>query len=162
MYRTFVSSILVAIATTCSAQDYDIVITNGRIIDPETGLDAIRNLGINGGEIYAISEFAMDGSVEIDANDLVVALGFIDLHAHGMNLGDMRMQAMQGVTTVLELESGILPIADWYAEMERQQTPLNYGASAAWTFGRIAAFTGEGPVAELSYFQNAQRFDDWK
>ena len=109
MYRTFVSSIFVAIATTCSGQDYDLVIANGRVIDPETGLDAIRNLGINGGEISAISEFAMDGSVEIDATDLVVAPGFIDLHAHGMNLGDMRMQAMQGVTTVLELESGIPP-----------------------------------------------------
>ncbi|MEW2915529.1 amidohydrolase family protein [Ruegeria sp. ANG10] len=162
MYRTFVSAIFVAIATTCSAQDYEIVITNGRVIDPETGLDSIRNLGITGSEIVAISEFAMEGSLEIDATDLVVAPGFIDLHAHGMNLGDMRMQAMQGVTTVLELESGILPIADWYAEMERQQTPLNYGASAAWTFGRIAAFTGKGPVAELSYFQDAQRFDDWK
>ncbi len=112
MYRTFVSSIFVAIATTCSAQDYDIVITNGRVIDPETGLDAIRNLGITGSEIVAISEFAMERSLQIDATDLVVAPGFIDLHAHGMNLGDMRMQAMQGVTTVLELESGILPIAD--------------------------------------------------
>lgn len=162
MRRFFVAVILSFWASISHAQSYDVVILNGRVIDPETSLDAVRNIGILDGKIAAVSEFSMDGAKEIDATGHVVSPGFIDLHAHGMNLGDMRMQAMQGVTTILELESGILPIADWYEEMETQQTPLNYGASAAWTFGRIAAFTGSGPEATVEYFQEAQIRDDWK
>lgn len=153
---------LAATISTAQAQTFDIVISNGRVIDPESGLDAIRNVGISADRIAAISEFDMAGGTIIDATGKVVSPGFIDLHAHGMNLGDMRMQAMQGVTTVLELESGMLPISDWYEEMEIRQTPLNYGASAAWTFGRIAAFLGEGPTATVDYFQEAQSRDDWK
>lgn len=162
MRNILFSVVLSVSATVLHAQAYDLVILNGRVIDPETSLDAVRNVGISGNRIAAISEFSLEGTKEIDATSHVVSAGFIDLHAHGMNLGDMRMQAMQGVTTVLELESGILPIAEWYDEMEAQQTPLNYGASAAWTFGRIAAFSGEGPEANLEYFQEAQRRTDWQ
>ncbi len=162
MRHVFLSFALAIWASVLQAQSYDLVILNGRVIDPETGLDAVRNVGIDDDKIAAISEFDMDGAKVIDATGHVVSPGFIDLHAHGMNVGDMRMQAMQGVTTVLELESGILPIADWYEEMETQQTPLNYGASAAWTFGRIAAFSGEGPEASIDYFQDAQGRSDWK
>lgn len=156
---------VLAVTVMCSAalaQDYDVVILNGRVIDPETGLDAVRNVGIVEDRIAAISEFPMTGHAEVDAAGHVVAPGFIDLHAHGQELGDMRMQAMQGVTTILELESGILPVGRWYDDMAAKQTPLNYGASAAWTFGRIAAFLGSGPEATPGYFQDAQARSDWK
>ena len=153
---------LVATVSPAHAQSYDLVILNGRVIDPETGLDAVRNVGINGDEIAAISEFPMEGETTIDATGHVVAPGFIDLHAHGQNIGDYRMQAMQGVTTALELESGVLPIGEWYDAQATKNLPINYGASAAWTFGRIAAFIGEGPEATTAYFQNAQGRDDWK
>lgn len=149
-------------AAAAHGQTYDLVVSDGRVINPESGLDAIRNLGISNGRIEAVSDLPLQGVINIDATGHVVSPGFIDLHAHGMNLGDMRMQAMQGVTTVLELESGVLPIAEWYDQMDAQQTPLNYGASAAWTFGRIAAFSGEGPEATLEYFQEAQRRTDWQ
>ena len=149
-------------STTVGAQTYDLVIENGRVIDPETGLDAARNIGITGNEIVAISEFPMDGNLIIDATDHVVAPGFIDLHAHGQNIGDYRMMAVQGVTTALELESGVLPIGAWYDEQATKNLPINYGASAAWTFGRIAAFIGGEPEASVAYFQNAQARDDWK
>lgn len=140
----------------------DIVILNGRVIDPETGLDAIRNVAITDNKITAISEEAVEGDVEIDASGQVVAPGFIDLHAHGMSVGDMRMQAMQGVTTILELESGILPIGDWYAEIAQGPKPLNYGASAGWTFARIATFVDSKHEATAAYFQQAQGDTDWK
>ena len=65
------------------AQDYDIVISNGRVMDPETGLDAIRNVGIRGESVVAISERPLQGTTEIDATGLVVSPGFIDLHSHG-------------------------------------------------------------------------------
>ncbi len=143
-------------------QVFDVVILNGRVIDPETNLDAVRNLGVKGGQIEIISEEILNGEKTIDAKGKVVSPGFIDLHAHGQNIGDYRMQAMQGVTTMLELESGVLPINDWYESQGKKKLPLNYGASAAWTFARIATFSNSVPSADPAYFQNAQKDNDWK
>lgn len=155
LFSFIVSSVSVSLAN-------DIVFVGGRVIDPETGLDAIRNVGIEDGRISAISEFPLDGDVVVDATGHVVAPGFIDLHAHGQNIGDYRMQVMQGVTTMLELESGVLPIGDWYDAQAAKNLPINYGAAAAWTFGRIAAFSDTDPLATPGYFQDAQARDDWK
>ncbi len=147
---------------TLSAQDYDLVITNGRVIDPETKFDSVANVGINDGQIVVITENEITGKETIDATGHVVSPGFIDLHAHGQNIGDYRMQAMQGVTTMLELESGVLPIGDWYETQAKKRLPINYGAAAGWTFARIATFSGGKPKATPDYFQNAQRLSDWK
>ena len=162
MIRLFSAILLTLMSHVAVAQTYDIVIENGRVIDPETGSDAIRNIGIVADQIAAISEFPMEGDMIVDASNHVVAPGFIDLHAHGQNIGDYRMLAVQGVTTALELESGVLPIGAWYDDQATKNLPINYGASAAWTFGRIAAFLGEGPVATVEYFQDAQSQDNWK
>lgn len=162
MPRIFAAVVFSLICSAALSQTYDIVISNGRVIDPETGLDAVRNIGIVDSEIAAIGEFPMQGELLIDAANHVVAPGFIDLHAHGQNIGDYRMLAVQGVTTALELESGVLPIGAWYDDQATKKPPINYGASAAWTFGRIAAFLGEGPVATVEYFQSAQSQDNWK
>ena len=162
MKRFLAATGLSLICSSALAQSYDIVIENGRVIDPESGLDAIRNVGIFGDEIAAISEFPMEGNLTVDATGHIVAPGFVDLHAHGQNIGDYRMLAVQGVTTALELESGVLPIAAWYDDQATKNLPIHYGASAAWTFGRIAAFLGEGPVATVEYFQDAQSEDSWK
>lgn len=151
-----------ALAMPALAANFDLVIKNGRVIDPETGLDAIRNVGISSDKIAAISEKALDGARVIDATGHVVAPGFIDIHAHGQNIGDYRMQAMQGVTTMLELESGVLPIDAWYQGQAQKKLPLNYGAAAGWTYARIATFSGTKPEASAAYFQNAQKDNDWK
>lgn len=143
-------------------QSFDLVIINGRVIDPESGFDDIRNVGINDGVITEITKQDISGKEIIDAAGLVVSPGFIDLHAHGQNIGDYRMQAMQGVTTMLELESGVLPIDDWYNSQEQKNLPVNYGASAAWTFARIATFSDSPPQATPDYFQDAQKDSDWK
>jgi N-acyl-D-glutamate deacylase len=144
------------------AQDYDLVINNGRVIDPETEFDAVANIGIKEGTIATITKKAITGQKVIDAAGHVVSPGFIDLHAHGQNIGDYRMQAMQGVTTMLELESGVLPIDEWYEKQSKKRLPINFGASAGWTFARIAVFTGLGPESTPEYFQNAQGRTDWK
>ncbi|MFK7845302.1 MAG: amidohydrolase family protein [Rhodothermales bacterium] len=150
------------IASPLYAKGYDLVILAGRVIDPETGLDAIRNVAIDDGKIVAISESQLQGDTVVDATGHVVSPGFIDLHAHGQTIGDYRMYVMQGVTTALELESGVLPIGDWYKVQGQKNLPINYGASAGWTFGRIAAFTDTDPSAVPSYFQDAQSLNDWK
>src|SRR5678809_97376 len=85
---------------------YDLVILNGRVIDPESRSDAIRNLGISNGTIKAISTSKLDGRTVIDARGLVVSPGFIDLHQHGQDEENYRFKAMDGVTTALELEVG--------------------------------------------------------
>ena len=92
------------------AQQYDLVLTGGRVMDPETNLDAIRNIGITGNRIAAISTSPLLGREVIDAKGLVVAPGFIDLHSHGQTPENYRLKAYDGVTTALELEVGATPI----------------------------------------------------
>jgi N-acyl-D-glutamate deacylase len=93
---------LVLAATASAALANDVVILNGRVIDPETGLDAIRNVAVEGDKIVAISELPLQGDVVIDATGHVVSPCFIDLHSHGQNIGDYRMRVIQGVTTALK------------------------------------------------------------
>jgi N-acyl-D-glutamate deacylase len=157
------STITLTAGTACFAQSaYDLVIQGGRVIDPESGFDGVAHVGITGDQIAAISETPLQGKVVIDAYNQVVAPGFIDLHAHGQNIGAYRMYAMQGVTTALELESGVLPIADWYEAQAKKKLPVHYGASAAWTFARISAFEQTPPRADLDFFQEAQSKNEWK
>ncbi|MCV2874594.1 amidohydrolase family protein [Defluviimonas sp. WL0050] len=161
--RTSGAATMVALLlSTTAVLANDIVIVGGRVIDPETGLDAIRNVAIEGDKIMAISEFPLAGDVVIDATGHVVSPGFIDLHSHGQNIGDYRMQVIQGVTTALELESGIVPVGDWYEEQATKKLPMNYGASAGWTHSRIATFSDTDPLATAAFFTDAQGRTDWK
>jgi dihydroorotase len=111
------------------AQDtYDAVIANGRVMDPESGLNAIRNIGIIAGKIRAISAARLTGKTNFDATGLVVAPGFIDLHEHGQTPEKYRYQARDGVTTSLELEVGTDDVDRWYAERQRKAL-INFGVS---------------------------------
>ncbi|MGB7131355.1 MAG: D-glutamate deacylase, partial [Candidatus Sulfotelmatobacter sp.] len=103
-------------STVCVAQQYDLVIEGGRAIDPETGLDAVRNIGILGGKIARISAQPLNGSRVIQAAGLVVAPGFIDLHQHGQDMASQRVKALDGVTTALELEIGKPDVAQFLKE----------------------------------------------
>jgi hypothetical protein len=105
-----------AIAQTSPEQVYDVVITNGRVMDPESGLDAVRNVGIIDKKIRSISETPLQGKQRIDAKGLIVAPGFIDLHQHGQDWRNDAYKARDGVTTSLELELGTDDIDRWYRE----------------------------------------------
>jgi len=111
---------------------YDIVLTNGRVIDPETYLDGKYNVGIKGGQIAAVSDQPLQGKQVIDVSGLIVSPGFVDPHAHGQNITSARVQAYDGVTTALELEAGILPIGEFYDNTTKEGRPINFGASAGW------------------------------
>ena len=112
-----------------STESLELVISGGRVMDPETGLDAIRNVGIANGSIVAITEEPLDGQENTDATGLVVAPGFIDLHAHGQDPVSNRLQAADGVTTALEMEVGVYPVGAWIASREGEAL-INYGATA--------------------------------
>src|SRR5207253_1976046 len=90
--------------------EYEVVLAGGRAMDPATGLDAVRHIGIREGKIAAISEKPLAGRVVVDIGGLVVAPGFIDLHAHGQTTGDLEIKARDGVTTALDLEAGVYPV----------------------------------------------------
>jgi N-acyl-D-aspartate/D-glutamate deacylase len=120
-----------------SAQTFDIVLAGGRVIDPASGLDAVRHVGLRGGTVAAISTTPLTGTTVVDVSGLVVAPGFVDPHAHAQSLEGNRFQARDGVTTALELESGALPTNDWYRSREGQAL-LNYGATAGHISSRIA------------------------
>jgi N-acyl-D-aspartate/D-glutamate deacylase len=107
---------------------YDIAILNGRVMDPESGLDAVRNVGIRGGKIAAISGAPLSAKSTIGAKGLVVAPGFIDLHEHGQEPRNYEFQARDGVTTSLELEAGTDDVDRWYAAREGKAL-INFGVS---------------------------------
>ncbi|MEO6445906.1 MAG: amidohydrolase family protein, partial [Gemmatimonadaceae bacterium] len=109
-----------------SATPFDLVIANGRVMDPESGLDAVRHLGIREGKIATVSEQPLEGGRVIDATGLVVAPGFVDLHEHGQQEESYSMMVRDGVTSAFELEAGTADVAKWYSAREGGQI-VNFG-----------------------------------
>jgi len=134
---------LVPAPVVAQAAAYDLVIRNGRVIDPESGLDGVRSVGIRDGKITAVSRAPLQGRTVIDARGLVVAPGFIDLHVHGQNDENYRVYALDGVTTALELEVGVGDIPAFYADHQGKAL-INYGASAGHIRARMAVLKDGG------------------
>lgn len=128
-----------------SSAQFDVVVRGGRVIDPESGLDGVRDIGIRDGRIAVVATRGLVGRKILDASGLIVAPGFIDLHSHAMQLLGARVQAHDGVTTALELEGGVLPVAAFYDRIGARGWPINYGASASWALARIAEVKGVTP-----------------
>jgi len=127
---------------------YDIVLEGGRVMDPETGLDAVRNVGIRDGRIVRISSDTLSGRRVIPASGLVVAPGFIDLHQHGQDLASQRVKALDGVTTALELEIGA-PDVGAFLKAKEGRSLINYGTSASHVAARALIFGAPIPNGEI-------------
>ncbi|MEN5084452.1 amidohydrolase family protein [Bosea sp. TWI1241] len=138
-----------------------ILITGGRVVDPESRLDAVADVAIVDGRIAAVGSDLGSAERVIDASGLIVAPGFIDLHAHGQSIPADRMQAFDGVTTTLDLEAGVMPVASWYRRQAEQGRVLNYGASTNWAFARIGAMVGINEESSLEAFGRAMRDTRW-
>ena len=143
MVTTVIGWAVLALPPLANAQTYDVVIKNGRVLDPESGLDGVRNVGIIGDRIAAISTNALNGKTLVDATGLVVAPGFIDLHSHGQDAENYRFKAMDGVTTALELEVGVWPVREWYAAREGKAL-INFGASSGHIPARMSVMKDSG------------------
>lgn len=117
---------------------FDVVIQGGRVMDPESGLDGVRNVGIRAGKIAAITAQPLRGARVIEAKGLVVAPGFIDLHSHGTNNASNEYQMHDGVTTALELEAG-LPAVGAYLKAREGKALLNFGTTVAHASARVKA-----------------------
>jgi N-acyl-D-aspartate/D-glutamate deacylase len=123
--------------------EYDRVILGGRVIDPASGLDAVRNVALKDGRIAAITPDAVAGRDTVDARGLVVAPGFIDLHAHAQTDETYRFYSLDGVTTALELELGTADVAAWYRDHGAAR--INYGISIGHIKVRMAVMHDSGP-----------------
>ena len=137
--RTLAALSLALVAACAQPGQYDIVIQGGRVIDPETGLDAVRNVGITGDRIAAITDQALRGDRVIDAAGLVVAPGFIDLHQHGHDEDSYRLKALDGVTTALEMEMGVPDYAAFLAA-RAGGTLVHYGATVSHEAARVVTW----------------------
>ncbi len=147
LLRAFLALLLVLTPSLTLAQDgtdsLDLAINNGRVMNPGSGLDEVRHLGIVAGRIVSISGQPLQAARVIDAAGLVVAPGFVDLHAHGQTEEAYRLMVQDGVTSGFELEVGTAEVADWYRERAGGQV-LNYGISVGHIPIRMALFGDEG------------------
>ncbi len=140
MKKIFFSLLFLGLSTTVvPAQQYDLVLEGGRVMDPETGMDAIRNVGILDGKIARISSAALNGKHVVHASGLVVAPGFIDLHQHSQDIASQRVKALDGVTTALELEIGAPDVAQFLKEKQGHSL-IHYGTSASQVAARSLVF----------------------
>jgi cytosine/adenosine deaminase-related metal-dependent hydrolase len=132
--------------------EHDIVLTGGRVIDPASGVDAVLNVGITGRRIASVSAEPLHGRIVVDVGGHVVSPGFIDLHSHGQGIPEQRLQALDGVTTALELEAGVLPVDAAYARAAAEGRPIHYGFSTSWALARMSVVGGLEVSGELGEF----------
>jgi Amidohydrolase family len=146
--RKLILSLFLLAATFASAQQYDLVLEGGRVMDPETGLDAIRNVGVRDGKIARISSEPLTARRTVHAAGLVVAPGFIDLHQHAQDLASQRVKAFDGVTTALEMEIGA-PDVTQFLKAKEGRSLIHYGTAASYVAARSLVFGAPLPAGTI-------------
>lgn len=141
------------------AVDYDLVINNGRVMDPETLFDGVANVGIKDGRIAEISKTPLKGAKTIDATGKIVAPGFIDTHFHFQMPIGYSLGLRDGLTSSMDFEMGCAGsyMAEWYKAREGV-TQANYGCAVSHEFARAMVIDGSdgadylinGPIAALT------------
>src|SRR3990172_8320428 len=130
-------------ACASAPESFGVVLKSGRVIDPETNLDGVRDVGIRGDMIARISTDPLTGTRTVDARGLVVAPGFIDLHQHGQSQDAYRLMALDGVTAALELEVGV-PDVRRFIDTRRGRSSIHFCATASFLAARVLA--GDMPL----------------
>jgi len=145
-------SALLAAGPSFAAEEYDVVILNGRVMDPETQFDAVRNVGIRDGRIATITDATIEGRQSIDAGGLVVAPGFIDLEQHGLGPWGIKVNLRDGVTTQMDFEIGAANIALLHTLAQLSYWSAKHlgdtGLKAMQERGRLQ----QGMVADITIF----------
>jgi N-acyl-D-aspartate/D-glutamate deacylase len=130
----------------------DLILRGGRVIDPESGRDEVADVAIAGDRVFEIGNDLAAAAAELDVTGLVVTAGFIDLHSHVNGIPGLRLQAMDGVTTALELEAGVTPVDAAYQQAGAEGRPVNFGFAASWALARMEAVAGVELDGRLSTF----------
>jgi N-acyl-D-aspartate/D-glutamate deacylase len=146
-------------------QQVDTLLVGGTVIDPETGLHGVRNVGIINGVIAYVGRVQPPAKRLLNVSGFVVAPGFIDIHSHAQSTLGNRFQSLDGVTTALELEAGTLDVAERCAHEAERGRPINFGYSASWALARMKVMDGlTGPDLDenvLLYFEAQQAHQGW-
>ena len=160
LLRLFTAAIfaVICMVTMSFAQDYDLAILNGRVMDPETMYDSVANVGIKNGRIAVITKDNITGAEKIDAKGLVVAPGFIDTHVHGQDPFTIKMVLRDGVTTAMDLEAGASRVEEWYANKAKSGWQVNYGATTSHALNRLLVHDPEVTVEEPIDATNAPKY----
>ena len=145
-----------------ASTEFDVVILNGRVMDPETNFDGVRNVGILDGRIALITEKDISGKETIDATDQVVAPGFIDTHFHWQRVLGYKLGVRDGLTTNLDIELGCAgnKVAQWYADREGK-SPANYGTGSSHELARAAVLDGTDPYGDVDAFRTRAAAQGW-
>ena len=153
---------LLAVAHVNAALDYDLVILNGRVMDPETMYDGVANVGIKNGSIATITRDKIEGKESIDATGHVVAPGFIDTHWHSDRPWTNKLALRDGRTTVLDLEIGTHgPYIDQWYKAREGKNQVNYGQAVAHEFARAEALDGFKGAQDLYSAIESRKGDGW-
>jgi len=127
-----------------------LILRGGRVIDPRSGTERVADVAVDGRSVVAVGpSLATDGATVVDVTGLVVGPGFVDLHSHVHSIAGQRLQALDGVTTTLDLEAGLMPVRRAYARAAADGRLLHYGFSASWGDARAAVHLGATPAADL-------------
>ncbi|HIC14001.1 MAG TPA: D-aminoacylase, partial [Gemmatimonadetes bacterium] len=174
-----------------SAEAFDVVILGGRIVDGTGNAWFPGDVGIQNDQIAAITPPGLLANVEsgltIDATDMVVSPGFIDIQSHSrpsfVGDGDGRVvsKVTMGVTTEImgesttngpsspamlrEADSAVgttvfETFGDWMRAMEAHGTSVNVGSFVGATTIRVLGkgeAMGEASAGELALMQDAVR-----
>ena len=124
------------------AAGHDVVLRHGRVIDPESGVDIVADVAVDSGTVTEIGNGLGSATVDLDVSGHVVTAGFVDLHSHTTGIAGLRLRALDGVTTALELEAGSTPAGPAYASAAAEGRPVNYGFAASWAVARMESVAG--------------------
>lgn len=169
--RRSVAMLLVGLASSTAYaladETYDLAINNGRVMDPQSNFDGVRNVGIKNGKIVKITQDKITGKEVIDAKGHVVAPGFIDTHVHVVDVPfAQKLMLRDGVTTPLDLEVGVYPVPRFY-DFLKNKSQTNYGATVSTLGVREKVFnpkynSGTGNVVTDINAKDEHAFVDMK
>ncbi len=119
-----------------------VVIVNARVIDGSGGPSRKVNVRVVGDRIANVGDFELSRrDILVDANGLVLAPGFIDVHSHHED-GLFEMPGglaavSQGITTIVAGQDGDhrYPLADFFAKLEKRPVAIN-----------VASYAGHGTL----------------
>jgi cytosine/adenosine deaminase-related metal-dependent hydrolase len=140
----------------------DIVLRGGRVIDPESGLDAIQDVAVTEGEVTQIGDALPRARADLSVEGRVVTAGFVDLHSHVNDIAGFSLQALDGVTTALELEAGVAPVEAAYRNAAAEGRPVNYGFATSWALARMEATAGIALDGRLATFLANLASEAWQ
>jgi N-acyl-D-aspartate/D-glutamate deacylase len=144
---------------------FDVVIAGGRVMDPETNLDRVANVGIKRGSITAVTDHRLAGTTTIDARGLVVAPGFIDNLSYEPNPFGVWFKIADGVTTTLGMH-GLDGEASALLN-GKARYPVHYGGAFDDPYWRAKLGTGAyasmppGQIARLTETAERQLREGW-